>query len=520
MKALDSRRRAATARAFFATCSTRITWSGVGAAAALAAATAACSSAPAEQGAGAAPWTVAVAGQSEASRVQEFLDGMYKPADVRHSYTDTFGQKVDCVDYYAEPGVKAAVARGIAFSEPEHLEVPEEVRARFPVSQERAAAPRERELRDADGKLRSCPDGFIPHHRVTPEEIANRGGLDAFLAPPHRTKPRLGFGEPAPQLAPRPAVPRGNTPIDCTARAVGGVPEIPEFAHTIVDWEGITTSGGISTMSLDTPSVFSTSPPGGFSNNHYISQTWISNGSGDNLSGGTCTDCWQTVEAGAFVPLGATRPNLAVFSTNSGYATAGSCWAAYGGTNCVTWVPAAGSPYYPAMPLPSGVVNGVRQEITIQTQYVVFTRSVRINGMIFHEKVPAWELIVGLNGAAPTVMGYYLAQDFTGPMARGVANSYQLGGEVEDDSKNWTTPPTLDMGLGVAISSAGIYSKFQTPDQMSYHRNYGYTGEPADGLIAGYGTRPCSYGPAETVYPGYFFFGDVDATFLSRIQPE
>ena len=57
------------------------------------------------------------------------------------------------------------------------------------------------------------------------------------------------------------------------------------------------------------------------------------------------------------------------------------------------------------------------------------------------------------------------------------------------------------MGLGVSLSSGGVYSKFQTPDQMSYHRNYGYTGEPADGLIAGYGTRPCSYGPAATVYP-------------------
>jgi hypothetical protein len=515
MKTSDSRRRTATANTFYATCRARITWAGVGTVAALAAATAACSSAPGEGKAGSAPSAAAVAPRDAASRVKEFLDGLYTPGDVRHSYTDTFEQKVDCVDFYAEPGVKAAMARGIEFPEPEHLDVPDEVRARFPVSQKPAAAPSEQELRDADGNLRSCPDGTVPHHRVTPGEIAKRGGLDAFLAPPHRTKPRLGASEPGPQHdSVRRPFGGGRFPLDCTPLPVGGVPEIPNYAHTIVDWEGIETTGGISTMSLDTPSIFPTvSGDGG---NHYISQTWISNGSGDYMQGCT-TDCWETVEAGAWVVDGGTQPTLAVFSTNSGYAPSGTCWAAYGGTSCVTWVPTS-STYYAAMPLPTGDVGGVRQEITIQTQYVVIVRSVRYNGMIYHYRIPIWELIVGLNGAAPTVMGYYLAQDFPGPMGHGSANSFQLGGEIEDDSGNFTTPPALEMGPGVALNRFGVYTQVETPDQMAYHRNYGYTGEPADGAVAPYGTRPCSYGPGQTLLPGYFFFGDIDATFVTRIQ--
>jgi hypothetical protein len=505
----------ANAKRNHASCHGGITRWGVGALAALAAVTAGCSASPGEVTGGGAP--PAAAGQDEDARVKEFLDGLYKPGDVRHSYTDESGQFVDCVDYYAEPGVKAAMARGIMFSEPEHLEVPDEIRTRWTATHTDTATAVERALRDAQEKLRPCPVGTVPHLRITTRDIANRGGLDAFLAPPHRTKPRINASATGQQETPVRAKPPGNVPLDCTPRAVGGVPEIPDYAHTIVDWEGILTSGGFSTMSLDTPNIFPTvSGDGG---NHYISQTWISNGSGDYMQGCT-TNCWETVEAGAFVVDGSTQPTLAVFSTNSGYAPTGTCWAAYGGNGCVTWVPAADSPYYAAMPLPTGTVSGVRQEITIHTQYVVITRSVRIDGMIFHEHIPIWELIVGLNDAAPVVMGYYLAQDFTGPMARGQANSFQLGGEIEDDSNNWTTPPTLDMGPGVALNSAGIYSKFETPDQSAYHRNYGYTGEPADGAIAGYGTRPCSYGPAPTVYPGYFFFGDIDATFVSRVQPE
>src|ERR1700733_13976358 len=72
---------------------------------------AACSSSPAPTG-GAASSVTAHAGATEAERVQSFLDARYTSADVRYSFHTRAGQDIDCVDFFAEPGVKALAARG------------------------------------------------------------------------------------------------------------------------------------------------------------------------------------------------------------------------------------------------------------------------------------------------------------------------------------------------------------------------------------------------------------------------
>lgn len=44
--------------------------------------------------------------------MQAFLDARYKASDVRYSFHTAAGQTIDCVDFFAEPGVKALAARG------------------------------------------------------------------------------------------------------------------------------------------------------------------------------------------------------------------------------------------------------------------------------------------------------------------------------------------------------------------------------------------------------------------------
>jgi hypothetical protein len=61
----------------------------------------------------AAPEAVDVHSPIEVQRVQAFLDSRYTAADVRHSFTTKFAETIDCIDFYAQPGVKALVARGV-----------------------------------------------------------------------------------------------------------------------------------------------------------------------------------------------------------------------------------------------------------------------------------------------------------------------------------------------------------------------------------------------------------------------
>jgi hypothetical protein len=47
------------------------------------------------------------------TRIAAWLDSRYHKSDVQHSFKTMFGETVDCVDYFAQPGVRALSARGI-----------------------------------------------------------------------------------------------------------------------------------------------------------------------------------------------------------------------------------------------------------------------------------------------------------------------------------------------------------------------------------------------------------------------
>ena len=50
--------------------------------------------------------------RTEAQRIQAFLDDRYTAADVQHTFRTEFGETIDCIDFFAQPGAKALARRG------------------------------------------------------------------------------------------------------------------------------------------------------------------------------------------------------------------------------------------------------------------------------------------------------------------------------------------------------------------------------------------------------------------------
>ncbi|HEX4416897.1 MAG TPA: hypothetical protein VH165_03315, partial [Kofleriaceae bacterium] len=135
------------------------------------------------------------------SPVQRFLDQRYQAADVHHSFKTQAGETIDCVDFFAEPGVKAMAARGTPITAIPHFELPAGLAGRLAKP---GAAPGMapgttadsvafRGDLDDDGHARACPDGTVAELRITPEHIARAGGLDAFEnAASHKGAPPRG----------------------------------------------------------------------------------------------------------------------------------------------------------------------------------------------------------------------------------------------------------------------------------------------------------------------------------------
>src|SRR5579863_4423323 len=56
---------------------------------------------------------------AETARIQEYLDSLYKKSDVVSSFRTKFDEDIDCIDFYAQPSVKARIAHG------QHVRIPD-----------------------------------------------------------------------------------------------------------------------------------------------------------------------------------------------------------------------------------------------------------------------------------------------------------------------------------------------------------------------------------------------------------
>ncbi|HEY8086753.1 MAG TPA: hypothetical protein VIF09_02890, partial [Polyangiaceae bacterium] len=197
----------------------------------------ACSSAPTEPGAASSHEVSPASGAaplSESDRVHAYLEGRYPSSAVKHSFRTALGQTVDCVDFLQTPGVRAMAARGEPITAMPKPPAPHTrtLRDGTTMTEPLQLAPASEGV-DEDGHDRLCPDGTVLQIRLTPEEIAQEGGLDAY----RRARQRH-----APPRAPHGASPSSAAATPSGTHAPAGAPptmwpcqsgEFHDYAHVI-----------------------------------------------------------------------------------------------------------------------------------------------------------------------------------------------------------------------------------------------------------------------------------------------
>jgi hypothetical protein len=411
------------------------------------------------QGVSASPGTTPsqpASAADETQQIQDLLDARYKTSDVRYSFETMFGETIDCIDYYSQPGARSLMRAG--------KEVPKPLPA---ATYERSSLPDYmfNGKPDRRGNARACPNGTVPMLRITVDDVRASGGLASRrLHSPKRPPPGVGTSNPAPEVA--------------------------GHAHIVQMYTGnanITRTK--SNMAVYAPSVLL--------HRFSLSQTWTFTGTGHNIPPESCTtDCAQTVEAGWVVdPVSYNNnnpnaPHLFTYATNDGYVT--GCWNndPTRGT-CLGWVGQSSSPFSLGMTLPSSVSGGTQVDIQIAVQYVSGS---------------GWCLSVWNTTSPPSgnTVGCWPSSDFTGTMQT-AATYFQVGGEVYDALGGLAVP----MGSG-SLPNAGYGRAAFHHDFAVYVSNgWVYTGFVPREYLAqlSYGMET-SVAPGSTSWVNWFYFGN------------
>jgi len=260
---------------------------------------------------------------TEAARVKAFLDARYTVKDVHHSFRTKFGETIDCIDFFAQPGVKAMAAMGSPITT---LPGPA-ARPNIPAGFEDVfftGTP------DDQGKPRACPAGSVPVMRITADRISAADGLDAFVKAHQKRGGSDGSGPPPPSV------------------------DLTNYAHIYQQYTG----GGLisknyAMLNIQKPLVLY--PP-----DHSIMQTWTTNGGIDAA--------YSTVELGSIVSPavnGDRNPHFFIFATNNNYGN--GCYNNVGG-GCLAWIGAPSAYITPGMTLTTSVYGGLQQNWTVNVQ--------------------------------------------------------------------------------------------------------------------------------------------------------
>jgi hypothetical protein len=395
-----------------------------------------------------APGATVTATTDDPARVQQFLDARYKPSDVRHSFRSSLGQDIDCIDFFAQPGVKALAAQGHPITAiPRVPEIP----AGFPSLQVDPAGAVDASGRhvafdgelDDSGSARSCPAGTVPEVRITAEQVQRAGGVDAFRALVHH------------KLAAPTAAKKGGAPDqygDCEG-------DTPGYAHVVGFLQtpyNEPIGAGSSVMSINGPSIPSAAATLG---DHSIAQTW--------MVAYTDTGNVQTVETGwnvdgSLYDGDTDVPHLFIYSTADDYDLTGcyNNWdwtvnefeGADGGiTNgtCVPWVQVSNR-YVPGMALPASATGRVNPR-----EPSTFPKELSLSTVQIGQE---WWILMQVSGGLPTLLGYYSGAEINAQMT-----NYEVGGEVFD----WTgtfVNDGVEMGSGLPPSEGQGFA--------AYHRDY------------------------------------------------
>jgi hypothetical protein len=415
-------------------------------------------------GAGASSAPVSTGSADSASEIRRFLDARYTARDVRHSFRTALGQDIDCIDFFAQPGVKALAARGQGVSSiPRLPDVPAGFRAAEPAASALEPGVAFDGSLDDTGSVRSCPEGTVPEVRITAEQIQRAGGLEAFRKAVHT------------KSAPPKAIKHGPDQYgDCEGDYEG-------YAHvvgTLLTPDNQPIVAGSSVMSIYGPTI----PAPAVNYGHSIAQTWMVGYSADYSDVQTVETGWNVDN---WVYDGDTHvPHLFIFSTTDDYVSTGcyndwdSAITGYAvndageyevddagnlvpGT-CVPWVQLSRQ-YTPGMALPASAIGAVDPHKPSTLPKELSLSTIQIAG--------DWWIFIQVSGGPATALGFYPGKSFD------VSKSmtyYEVGGEVA------TNPPigadggyeNVDPfpGSGIEMGSGQPPAKGQ--GYAAYHRNY------------------------------------------------
>ena len=429
-------------------------------------------------------------------RIQAYLDARYLATDVWRTFETKLGQTIDCIDWSAQPSVKAMAAKGTPITKiPTPPPLPNGmVNASSTIPDWGFnGAP------DKNGVPRTCAPKGVAMVRVTVAEILAAGGLDAYLA--RRTH----------RVAPPP-----------------GTYNSPGYAH---EQEQFTGGGlnpaitfGTSVLSINDPILPApTASPGNWVDwsSHSLSQTWMVSGNGWYNPGcepglclvpgdSACTQsCYQTVEVGwernadaANDPPGP-HSYFFIYTSINGYNI--DCRGVNDCRNESDDSDAGTSPfhYYPGNwytdneDLPDNLPGSNWQQWELQP--ITFNT---YNG----SNTGNWWLWV--NGS---YIGWFDSSFFTGTM-QNTAQDFRAGGEVYDDTSTWVVP----MGSG-ASATAGVGQAAYMHDFMACAINQGcsFDFSVVPGTDRG-AYNNSTYNPNPTGWNNAFFFGDAPADFWGQ----
>ncbi len=384
-----------------------------------------------KSGAGSAPAVAAPAlapgSAAELARIQSFLDARYTAAEVHGSFHTKFGETVDCVDFYAQPGVKALAARGVAVSPPAAPTQTSPL-AVSPSSTGGALADVAFNGQpDDQGRPQSCPGATVPMLRTTVDEVLAHGGLDKYL--------RARSVKAAPPVArPVAAFPDGS--------------DLPGYSHVIVSNPNTQTEGWTTTSTTPPWGVGSVSNgvPNFQGDDHALSQLWMLGNSSSGLL--QSVELGWNVDHALYAGNGSNSTHLFIYATNSNYQGAGAGCYNNQGTTCLTFILTPGATFTPGQILSMGGNLGSAEGNDLSIE-VDATAS-------------GWELRAAPAGQRLTSIGYYPYSDYTGSMASGVSElTFEVGNEVYDATGAGGVP----MGTGSTATAGYTWS--------AVHHDYG-----------------------------------------------
>jgi hypothetical protein len=308
----------------------------------------------------------------------------------------------------------------------------------------------------------------VPQLRITAEQIARVGGLDAFLAAHRKTH---GI---------RPKPPNGA--------------DTPGYSHVVMNnaTNSSSITSGSATLTVGNPPLSSSTPIG----DHSLAQTWT-------VGGG------NTVEAGWTVDRslnGDAQTHIFIFSTSEATFNAdGSVTYDNGcynneGSSCVDWV-ALPSAFAPGQTIsPVSTIGGSQVELAVTTKLTS----------------DGWVVSMCI-GYTCSNLGYYPKSSYSASGLGNGASSFQAGGEVYDQNaynsnpkdyskETWYDPPAIQMGLGNVLEGYGISAiayNLSYTDKVGTHTDF----YPSASQPGSYNSDQSMPGPYNET--NFAYFGDV-----------